>query len=302
MKEGSMMIRGNLITSRLIATTITILLAGVAGVAAQESGTQVATPNEASLTPKSVAPSELQIQPFSAIKYSRRVKVLPDGKVQFLRHEFYPALWARDSDGRVRIQSIEFYGDCDRPMEAVPPECGSWTELVLDPVTHSMIGWPSGSAGVHAAVLVALTTDQVNNLLDVQASGLPIPSASEVDGIISTTTKNLGEKQIDGVHATGVRTTTIYSPGQNSGKAPLTLIHEVWTSPELSTVVRVIDGDPRGELTISGLKKISLQPASSLFQRPDDYSSRKIEPQFTDHYIQLFTSFFTLEPQNSGAN
>jgi hypothetical protein len=281
-----MMIRGNLISRRLIATTITILLIGVAGASAQESG--------ASGMPEGIAPSEPQIQPFSAVKYSHRVRVLPDGKVQFLRHEFYPALWARDSNGRVRIQSIEFYGECDQPAAVVPPECDSWIELILDPATHSMIGWPSGSAGVHVAALISLTTDQVNNLLEVQASGLPIPSPSEVDGIISTTTKNLGERQIEGMRATGVRTTTTYSPGQNSDKPPLKLIHEEWTSPELGTVVRVIDGDPSGEETISGLEKISLQPSSSLFQRPDNYSSRKIESKYTDHYIQLFTRFFEL--------
>jgi|GEM_PF-6311402 len=288
-----MIIRGDQITRRLIATTITILLAGVAGVSAQENGAQVAKPNEASAIPESVAPSESQIQPFSAIRYSRRVKVLPDGKVQFLRHELYPALWARDSDGRVRIQSIDFYGECDQPTAVVPPECDSWIELILDPVTHSMISWPSGWAGVHVAVLISLTTDQVNDLLDVQASGLPIPSPSEVDGLIDTVTVDLGEREIEGMRAKGVRTTTTYSPGQRGDKAPLKLVHEVWTSPELGTVVRVIDGDPRGEETVSGLEKISLQPSSSLFQKPDNYSSRKIDSKYTDHYIQLFTRFFT---------
>jgi hypothetical protein len=50
-----------------------------------------------------------------------------------------------------------------------------------------------------------------------------------------------------------------------------TRIHEVWTSAEMQLIIRVIDGDPKGEESIWGLEKISLKPDPALFQPPDGF-------------------------------
>ena len=66
--------------------------------------------------------------PFSAIKYARRVRVLPDGKQQFLSNERYPIRIARDADGRLTMQIIDtagLYPECDRLDILVPPICPS---------------------------------------------------------------------------------------------------------------------------------------------------------------------------------
>ena len=43
----------------------------------------------------------------------------------------------------------------------------------------------------------------------------------------------------------------------------------------------VIDGDPNGEETVRGLKKISLAPDAALFRPPDGY---KMEHRRSDHW------------------
>ena len=52
------------------------------------------------------------------------------------------------------------------------------------------------------------------------------------------------------------------------GKATVT-IHEVWTSTKMRLVLRVVDGDPLGEETVSGLNYISLTPDPGLFTPPE---------------------------------
>jgi hypothetical protein len=79
--------------------------------------------------------------PFTAINYARRVKVLPDGKLQFIRNQRYPTRIARDADGRLMMQGIhsdQLQSECDRLDLPVPPVCPSWDVIVIDPVAHTV--------------------------------------------------------------------------------------------------------------------------------------------------------------------
>jgi hypothetical protein len=57
-------------------------------------------------------------------------------------------------------------------------------------------------------------------------------------------------------------------------------------------IVRVIDGDPRGEEIVSALEKISLQPEAALFKKPNDRSIQYIYPKDASKYVQEFSDFF----------
>jgi hypothetical protein len=64
--------------------------------------------------------------PFSAIKYARSVRILPDSKQKFLHNERYPTRIARDADGRLLIQVIHsdnLLPDCDQLDLPIPPVC-----------------------------------------------------------------------------------------------------------------------------------------------------------------------------------
>ena len=96
--------------------------------------------------------------------------------------------------------------------------------------------------------------------------------AREIDGEEREVIReNLGQKEIKGVSATGVRWTTAIPTGVPGQKATITHIHEVWTSTGLKMVIKVIDRDPRDEETITGLEHISRAPDPSLFHPPDGY-------------------------------
>lgn len=276
----------NLKPSAIVLSMITLWLTGVRPTAAQ---TDAPSPTTATTDTASAGAGRAA---FSAIRYSRTVRVMPDGKLKFLRHNRYPALWARDSEGRVRIQTTSFDGECDRPTDEVLPKCWSWVEEIFDPTAQTIISWAGGPSGAPINGITQLRPDEVAELLQI-TSGVSVPGPTTDDEATSVKTVKLGSKDIDGVSATGVRTTFIYPPGYSGNKLPIARIHEVWTSPELNLVVRVIDGDPSGEETISGLEKISLQPDAALFEPPESNRIQKISRDFTAHYIQDFSDFFT---------
>jgi len=212
--------------------------------------------------------------PFTAIKYARRVKVLPDGKLQFIRNQRYPTRIARDADGRLMMQDIQsdrLQSECDHLDLPVPPVCPSWNIFVIDPVAHTVTHWVAGEFGAHSAVDFPLSPQRLQETSDVTAS-LPAfgPDFTEEDGKMRTF--DLGDREIEGTQAHGVRWTLDYDANDQAGRTVhRTRIHEVWTSAEMQLIVRVIDGDPNGEETMWGLEKISLTPDAALFRPPDDY-------------------------------
>jgi hypothetical protein len=211
---------------------------------------------------------------FTAIKYARRVKVLPDGKLQFIRNERYPTRIARDADGRLMMQVIhsdQLQSECSHLDLPVPPVCPEWDVFVIDPVAQTVTHWPAGEFGAHGAVDFPLSPQRLKETSEVTAS-LPAlgPDFTEEDGKMRTS--DLGDSEIEGIQAHGIRWTLDYDANDEAGRTVhRTRIHEVWSSAEMQLVVRVIDGDPNGEETMWGLEKISLAPDAALFLPPDDY-------------------------------
>lgn len=214
--------------------------------------------------------------PFFAIKYARSVKVLPDGKQQFLRNERYPDRIARDADGRLMMETAEsipsgdLLPDCDRLDMLVPPVCPADNVFVIDPVAHRVTHWIAGERSGHGAVDFPLTEARLDQAADLTTMlpGLG-PDFTDEDGKVSTA--DLGDREIEGVAVHGVRWTLRYDVNQDGQTVQRTRIHEVWTSAEMQLIIRVIDGDPKGEESIWGLEKISLKPDPALFQPPDGF-------------------------------
>lgn len=211
--------------------------------------------------------------PFTAIKYARQFKVLPGGKLQFLRNDHYPVRIARDADGRLMMQVLKTdpeNPECHWLDTLVPPVCPSWHIFVIDPVANKVTHWIEGELGNHGAVDFPLTQARLQDAVD-STTALPSlkPDFTDEDGKMSTA--DLGDRTIDGLAAHGTRWTLLYDVNQDGQAVERTRIHEVWTSQQMQLIVRVIDGDPYGEETIWGLEKISLNPDPALFRPPDDY-------------------------------
>ena len=230
--------------------------------------------------------------PFSAIKFARRVKVLADGKQQFLRNERYPSRIARDADGQLMMQ--ETYSadnlprECDRLDLLVPPPCPAWSVFVVDLVAHTITHWGEGEIADHTAIDFPLAPARLEEAAD-STSLMPVlgPDFTDEDGKMSTL--DLGSRGIEGIQAHGERWTLRYEANQGGQIAQCTRIHEVWTSAEMQLIVRVIDGDPNGEETVWGLERISLAPDAALFRPPEGYEmehrmSARWSPMI-DHFI-----------------
>jgi hypothetical protein len=86
------------------------------------------------------------------------------------------------------------------------------------------------------------------------------------------TTEDLGSQTMEGVFVTGVRTTRTISSGQIGNDKPITIVTEVWTSPDLKTIVYSKRSDPRmGEQTFQLTNITRAEPDGSLFTVPADF-------------------------------
>lgn len=254
------------IRSALLAGPILLsVLLGSCFLAAQDA------PNSASADG---APRILVGHPFTAIKYARRVRILPNGKLLFIRNERYPTQVARDADGRLMMQvidSADLPSECDRLDLQEPPVCPVWGVFVIDPVAHTMAHWPEGEISGRVAVDFPLTPSRQQEAAELTSVPPELgPDFTDEDG--KMTKLDLGSKDIEGIHSHGVRWTLQYDANQDGGVTQRTRIFEVWTSPEMDLIVRVTDGDPNGEETVWGLEKISLAPDASLFRPPDGFA------------------------------
>ncbi len=163
---------------------------------------------------------------------------------------------------------------------------------MFDPVTETIINWVGGG-GTHITGISQLTPAEVTELYEITSGLHLLDSAPDDEATSAVTTSRISERRtLMALEANGVRTTSAYPPGYSGNKLPITRIHEVWTSSDLNMVVRVIDGDPNGEETISGLEKVSLQPDPTLFQAPENNSIQMLSPEATPTYIRYFAEFF----------
>jgi hypothetical protein len=92
------------------------------------------------------------------------------------------------------------------------------------------------------------------------------------DDSAQVTTEDLGSQTMQGVTVTGTRTTHVIPAGQIGNDAPITITNEVWTSPDLKTVVYSKRNDPRMGVQTFQLTNITrTDPDPSLFTVPPDF-------------------------------
>ena len=84
--------------------------------------------------------------------------------------------------------------------------------------------------------------------------------------------EDLGTQTMQGVSVQGVRTTRTIPAGQIGNDKPIDVVTEVWTSPELHTIVYSKRSDPRTGEQVFQLTNIQRsEPDSSLFTVPADF-------------------------------
>jgi len=223
--------------------------------------------------------------PYTATAITETTQVLADGNRIVNKTE---SQLARDSQGRTRRQeTMNNLGPLatNAPKMAFIMDPVNNTSYILDlndktahvmklPTGAHMLG--EGVAGkavsdgagpvtIHKRVIVGGGNPGVEERVWVNTVG----DASE------TKTESLGTQTIEGVTATGTRTTRTIPAGEIGNERPLEITSEVWTSPDLQMVVLSKRNDPRIGETVYKLTNIQrAEPDPSLFQIPSGFTNK----------------------------
>jgi len=221
--------------------------------------------------------------PFSADAATTVVQTLGDG-TRIEQHS--TAKFYRDGTGRVRREQTIIGLDALNPS-ASPATVVTFDSVPRDPMPYvldqvartarqmpraialsTLSGWLTGVTlrmppGTRAADLV----DSVINL-----QGLTIPRRGVPNGL-RPTEESLGTRQVEGVKATGVKTTTTIPQGRIGNDRPIQITDERWESAELGMLILSRYSDPRTGVVEFKLTNISrAEPRADLFSLPSDYT------------------------------
>ncbi|HTW65090.1 MAG TPA: hypothetical protein VME17_10765 [Bryobacteraceae bacterium] len=85
-------------------------------------------------------------------------------------------------------------------------------------------------------------------------------------------TEDLGSQTMEGVLVNGTRTTYTIPAGQIGNDQAISIVTEVWTSPELKTIIYSKRSDPRmGDQTFKLTNIVRAEPDPTLFTVPSDF-------------------------------
>jgi hypothetical protein len=215
--------------------------------------------------------------PYSATITNTLVQTLADGNRIV---QTSTGTTARDSEGRTRrdtaLPPIGNLSAANAPHLVFIQDPVAQTSYTLDltnktarklPALPVLADQPSTSVSTTVIKMgAAVSTDQL------PGTGFFIQKNMISSEQGQVTTENLGSQTLEGVLVTGERTTHAIPAGEIGNEKPISIVTEVWTSPDLKTVVYSKRSDPRmGEQTFK-LTNISRgEPDESLFTVPADF-------------------------------
>jgi hypothetical protein len=191
---------------------------------------------------------------------------------------------ARDSQGRTRqdasLPAIGNLSASDAPHLVFiqdPVAQTSYTLNLTDKTAQKMPAFPP-------ALSTSLPPSGGPGKFVMQMSGsvppgVPPPMAITMQRTIvangdqgQANTEDLGTQTMEGIQVTGVRTTRTIPVGEIGNDRPISIVTEVWTSPDLKTIVYSKRTDPRmGEQTFQLTNIVRSEPDASLFTVPADF-------------------------------
>jgi len=269
---------------------------GMASVSAQERRAVMATPGWELRNVESLenVPA-ITGAPFTADASTEFIQTLPDGNRIEQR---YSTSVARDSRGRTRReQQLALVGPLTAVLQgdgklysfniAGRGGRGDWQTgnaqgepprfvIITDPVEGVSYTLDEAHKEARRSPPMALQKLQDNGarLEDLKKLEATLQKVAEAEraGIERPVVEQLGTRQIEGVAATGVRTTTTIPAGQIGNLNPIHLVTERWFSEQLGMAVQITRSDPRSGETVYRLKNIvRAEPPPDLFSVPSDY-------------------------------
>ena len=225
--------------------------------------------------------SPVQGAPYSATITNESVQTLADGN-RIVQSS--TGTTARDSHGRTRqdapLPPIGNLSAANAPhlVFIMDPVAQVSYTLNLTDKTAEKMSIPSGAPGPSAA------TAGARQVFVTQSGAVQVPDAPPPPPAIAIakslgseehaelTTEDLGTETMEGLLVTGTRTTRTIPAGEIGNEKPISIVTEVWTSPDLKTIVYSKRSDPRmGEQTFKLANVVRAEPDASLFTVPADF-------------------------------
>lgn len=217
--------------------------------------------------------------PYSATITNESVQTLADG-THIVQSS--SGLTARDSQGRTRqdapLPAIGNLSAAEAPhlVFLQDPVAGtSYTLNLTDKTAWKNPMPPAGTSMAGAAVTTSTFVMHTGSGLspaDLPPPPMVLQKRIAIEDDAQVNTENLGSQNMEGVQVTGVRTTQTIPAGKIGNDRPISVVTEVWTSPELKTIVLSKRNDPRmGEQTFKLTNIQRGEPDPSLFTVPSDF-------------------------------
>ncbi len=228
--------------------------------------------------------------PYTATAVEENTQTLADGNRIVRKSSDFVA---RDSQGRTRRETtLTRVGtvQMDAPKMVFINDPTTHTEYILTDGDATKLVKREGSRTNGPTIIdlhnqanelhERVAGEQRQNVVQERVITRKVPGTSEKSQELSKQVKqeDLGTQTIEGVSAQGHRETITIPAGQIGNDRAIELVTEVWTSPDLHTVVLRKHSDPRVGETVFKLTNITRnEPDASLFQPPAN-ARIKVEP------------------------
>jgi hypothetical protein len=267
------------------ALILVMILAASSCVFAQENGNAVFYQSAGPVTSVGIGVfgkgpgAPVQGAPYSATMTNESVQILSDGT---RITQTSTGNVARDSEGRTRqdasLPAIGNLSAADAPHLVFIQDPVSQTAYTLNLTDKTAQKMPALPPNISTSGPVSGGGKFVMHVGgSVPDVGLPPPGMMMQKTLIGgdqgkANTEDLGSQTMNGIQVTGVRATRTIPAGEIGNDRAISIVTEIWTSPELKTIVYSKRSDPRmGEQTFQLTNIERAEPDASLFTVPPDF-------------------------------
>jgi hypothetical protein len=224
----------------------------------------------------------VQGAPYSATVTNESVQTLADGNRIV---QTSTGTTARDAQGRSRqdtaLPAIGNLSAANAPHLVFiqdPVAQVSYVLNLMDKTAQKLPMPPPNAAGSAAPAVANAFYIQSGGGPSTAAAPMPMPPPMALQRTIvasdqdQVATEDLGSQTMEGIVVNGTRTTRTIPAGEIGNDKTISIVTEVWMSPDLKTVISSKRNDPRmGEQTFQLTNIVRAEPDPSLFTVPSDF-------------------------------
>ena len=224
----------------------------------------------------------VQGAPYSATVTNESVQTLADGNRIV---QTSTGTTARDAQGRSRqdtaLPAIGNLSAANAPHLVFIQDPVAQVSYVLnltDKTAQKLPMPPPNAAGSAAPAVANAFYIQPGGGPSTAAAPMPMPPPMALQRTIvasdqdQVATEDLGSQTMEGIVVNGTRTTRTIPAGEIGNDKTISIVTEVWMSPDLKTVISSKRNDPRmGEQTFQLTNIVRAEPDPTLFAVPSDF-------------------------------